>query len=78
MTLYFGGQDPIPDSEISYCGTALLEPVVLYIRDNLTPGQVYDENELAAYITDNFDPDDIFEEQALEAWAEKNGWSRDE
>jgi len=73
MPLYIG-YESISDSEETYCGRAFLESIVLYVQENLTPGQVHELDILADYVASNLTPDQVFETQELETWAKENGF----
>lgn len=51
-----------------------LELVVEWIRDNLKPNDVFDEDVIAKIASENFLPQDIFSKEELTEWAEADGF----
>lgn len=57
---------------------SLLDEAIEWIKNNLSPTDVFEERELLAWAQDQ-QPDDIFTQTELEDWANNNGmWSLDE
>ena len=54
---------------------SLLADAIEWIRGNLRPDQVFDEQELYAWASENAsDPEDVFSTHELDRWAEANGY----
>ena len=62
---------------------SLLDDAVHWIRNNLSPEEVFDDDQLIEYVKESADVDDVsatctpaevFSEQELAAWAAEQGW----
>ena len=51
-----------------------LDEAVEWIRCNLTPGDVFDDDELFEYTCQNATPEEVFSDRELMSWAEQNGY----
>ena len=56
----------------------LVSDILGDIANRLTPGQVFDEDDLAYYMSTEFNPEDIFNNGELDAWALENGYVKAE
>ncbi len=52
----------------------LLDTVVEWIKTNMTPGDVFEEDEIIDWCRANTAPDDVFSDRELSRWAENNGY----
>ncbi len=48
--------------------------VIDWIKDNLEPDDVFDDDELIEWTRKNASPDDVFDSDTLGEWAEDNGY----
>ena len=51
-----------------------LDCVLDWIKENLDPDDVFDDDELIAWTRRNTRPDDVFDSDTLGNWAEENGY----
>lgn len=54
--------------------TDLLSKAIEWIKENLSPEEVFIEGELVEWVGDHCAPEDVFEEEKLKAWAEDKGF----
>lgn len=57
-------------------GNGLLESAIEWIKNNISPEEVFGEKELLSWAS-NFDPDAVFGRADLESWAESNGYVKE-
>jgi hypothetical protein len=57
-------------------GTGILESSVEWIKENMSPEEVFGEKELLDWAA-NYDPDSVFKVSELESWADNNGYIKE-
>lgn len=53
---------------------SLLGSALDWIRDNMTPDGVFDQQRLNKFVGNTAQPDEVFNEQELESWAREKGF----
>lgn len=59
-------------------GSKFLDEIVDWIKDNLGPGDVFDDQNLRDYVAETALPGDVFPDTKLDEWAESNGYKKEE
>lgn len=56
-------------------GADMLDSLVDWMRDNLSPSEVFNDDQLTAWAKER-EPEDVFSDKELEAWATENGFTK--
>lgn len=56
----------------------LLQTTIDFIRDNLNPDEVFDQERLNRFVGESAKADEVFKETELHDWAIENGYTKPE
>lgn len=54
----------------------LLQVAIDWLRDNMNPDEIYDQQRLNQFVGNAALPDEVFSEPDLIKWAEENGYTK--